>query len=413
MSGSSNESVRLLVLARQPFKLNDITPEGAEEAFEARLIRRPGTLEEAIDDFQPNVLLIDTDLPHGSALDAIGEALLHAPGLRVLALTPDPPPHDDVALAMRAGAVGFVDIDSRPADLTAAIQAAHNGDVWLPEDETRRLLGSFADDLDVTAADRRSRLTGIILALIPLTGLIAALQGRFWRVYLGKIRVRPVDLAVDPATRVFDALGTILFMIAVVGPLLLIGTWLDMLRETRANRGLLGRFLEHQKTAFSVASVLWLVVAAAVATGPHVFMAVLVGPAVSVAILAKALALDDELPRWLRITKVSPGAAIAGGVAVLFLFIGVLVYETVFIGPDLRTDGAHGWITPDVLGFKAQPVRAINVDTGEANEMLYLGGNADLYVLVDPCDDDRVDLVSVGARRLTVIDEVTCPPGGG
>ncbi len=40
--------------------------------------------------------------------------------------------------------------------------------------------------------------------------------------------------------------------------------------------------------------------------------------------------------------------------------------------------------------------------------MLYLGGNADLYVLVHPCDGDTVEFVSVGSTRLVVIDEVAC-----
>jgi hypothetical protein len=45
--------------------------------------------------------------------------------------------------------------------------------------------------------------------------------------------------------------------------------------------------------------------------------------------------------------------------------------------------------------------------------VLYLGGNADLYVLVYPCDDDEVEYVSVGSTRLVVIDEVTCATTGG
>ena len=97
--------------------------------------------------------------------------------------------------------------------------------------------------------------------------------------------------------------------------------------------------------------------------------------------------------------------------AVVFLsfFLAVLVCETMVVGPELRTDGAHGWIAPRVLGFRATPMRAFDVDAGgEAREVLYLGGNADLYVLVDPCNDDQVELVSVGATRLVVIDEVTC-----
>ena len=40
--------------------------------------------------------------------------------------------------------------------------------------------------------------------------------------------------------------------------------------------------------------------------------------------------------------------------------------------------------------------------------MLYLGGNADLYVLVDPCNDQEVEMVPVSTRRLVVIDEITC-----
>lgn len=410
MSETGSSSIRVLVIARQPFSLAGFTDGDSADAFASRLIRRPSTLEEAIEDFDPNVLLVDTDLPHGAAIDVIGEALLHAPDMRVLALTPDPAPHDDVALAMRAGAAGYIDVDAEPSEFVAAIEAVHGGQVWLPGEETRALLGSVADDLDMTTAERRSRLTGIILALIPLTGLIATLQAWFWRAYLGRIGVRPVDLAVDPATRVLNAILALLLLIGIFGPLLLIGSWLDMLRESPANRGPLERLLRHRKTSQFVASVLWLVVASLLTVGPDLLTVLVIGPAVSVAILAKALALDTELPGWLQISNVSPRVALVGSLAALFLFIGALAYETVFVGPDLRDDGVHGVIAPKVLGFKAQPVRAIEVDTGEESDMLYLGGNADLYVLVDPCDDDRVDLVSVGARRLTVIDEVSCAP---
>jgi hypothetical protein len=39
---------------------------------------------------------------------------------------------------------------------------------------------------------------------------------------------------------------------------------------------------------------------------------------------------------------------------------------------------------------------------------LYLGGNADLYVLYDPCVE-TVRFVPVGSSRVMFIDEVTCP----
>ncbi|MFC2053456.1 hypothetical protein ACFLV7_04040 [Chloroflexota bacterium] len=40
---------------------------------------------------------------------------------------------------------------------------------------------------------------------------------------------------------------------------------------------------------------------------------------------------------------------------------------------------------------------------------LYLGGNADLYVLYDPCAE-TVRLVPVGASRVELIDQVECRP---
>jgi len=63
-----------------------------------------------------------------------------------------------------------------------------------------------------------------------------------------------------------------------------------------------------------------------------------------------------------------------------------------------------------LIGFRAQPVLHTDVGgDGATREVLYLGGNADLYVFVDPCNDNEVDFVSVGSSRLENIDTVTCP----
>jgi hypothetical protein len=39
---------------------------------------------------------------------------------------------------------------------------------------------------------------------------------------------------------------------------------------------------------------------------------------------------------------------------------------------------------------------------------LYLGGNADLYVLYDPCAE-TVRMVPVGSSRVELVDQVNCP----
>lgn len=229
---------------------------------------------------------------------------------------------------------------------------------------------------------------------------------------MGRIGVRPVDLAVDPTTRVIDVIVSMLLVIGFVGPLLFVGTWLDLLRDSRLNRGVLAKLLRRRRMAHLLVSVAWLLTAAVLAIGPDAGLVLIVGPAVSVSVIAQVLGVSDELPRPLRIERVSMKAAIAGGLLVLFLFIAVLSYEVFVVGPDLRADGEHGLIAPRVLGVNAIPVRAVNVDTEESNDVLYLGGNADLYVFVDPCDNDRVDYVSVGSHRLVVIDEVICAPDG-
>jgi hypothetical protein len=143
--------------------------------------------------------------------------------------------------------------------------------------------------------------------------------------------------------------------------------------------------------------------------GPHLLLVVLVGPLVAVAVIARATDLGDQVPRVLRI-EASPRRVLAGGVLVLFVLLGAVGGEALFIGPQLGRSGEGGYIVPKVLGFNAQPVSAQNVDTDVTRELLYLGGNADLYVLIDPCNDNNVEYVSVGAHRLEVIDEITCAP---
>lgn len=401
---------RLLVVAGRPFQLSDLGTEVATR-YEMELLRRPEDLDRVLEEFVPHIALVDTSLREGSGFSVMERLESHEHQLPVLALTPDPPPHDHVALAARAGASGFVDVDAPAEEFSEALETVRRGDNWFPPDEIRSILADVADDLDTTTAERRSRLTGIVLALVPITGIIAMIQTGLWRRYLGRIGVRPIDLAVDPASRVIDAIVSLMLIMGVVGPLFFVRSWLDMLAESRLNRGVLAKILEHRTMAQIIVSVVWLLIAATMAIGPDVGLVFFVGPVVSLSVLAKILDADDELPRVLQIRGVSTRAVMSGGAVVLILFVGVLVYETEIVGPDLRNDGVHGWIAPRVLGVGAQPVEATNVNTEEVREVLYLGGNADLYVLVDPCRNGEVEMVSVGAHRLVIIDQITCSPG--
>ena len=61
-----------------------------------------------------------------------------------------------------------------------------------------------------------------------------------------------------------------------------------------------------------------------------------------------------------------------------------------------------------MLGLGARPVMLYDLDgKHEPLGALYLGGNADLYVLYDPCAE-TVRLVPVGSSRVEYVDQVNC-----
>ena len=92
----------------------------------------------------------------------------------------------------------------------------------------------------------------------------------------------------------------------------------------------------------------------------------------------------------------------------IILFLIVVGGEVWIKGPDLRTDGLHGLLAPQLLGLSARPMVLYDLDGNlEPLGALYLGGNADLYVLYDPCAE-TVRLVPVGSSRVEMVDKVTC-----
>jgi hypothetical protein len=132
------------------------------------------------------------------------------------------------------------------------------------------------------------------------------------------------------------------------------------------------------------------------------------GPAVGIVLLANLLDLDAELPEALHLPHLEPGRVLGFLGIVIIVFLLALGAEVLIVGPDLRTDGLHGVLAPEVLGFRARPVMVYDLDGNlEPLGALYLGGNADLYVLYDPCAE-AVRMVPVGSSRVELVDQVTC-----
>lgn len=367
-----------------------------------------------VEDLQPNVLVVDLILPGSGSIDFIRDIVDDYPQVHILALVPADPPHDQVMLAVEAGALGYICRDAKLSELRAAVDQVDQGEPWLPIRQTYEILQDGASELVVTSQERRGRLTEVLLGLIPLTGLIAAITTFLWRHYWGAIGVRVSDLGVDPSTRMIDVLVIFLIIIAVAGPLLFVRPWVQALGKWIANRPPLaskvnklrslrmgklpvGRLLTNFWVAWLLLVLVVLLITLSLVRTMPLIMVLVVGPGVAIRLVANMLGLDDKLPGLLHLPHLDSWRVLGFLGIILILFLLTLGAEVLIMGPDLRPDGLHGFLAPKVLGFSATPVILYDLDEKyEPLGALYLGGNADLYVLYDPCAE-TVRLVPVGA----------------
>lgn len=375
-----------------------------------------------VESTQSDFLLVDLMLPGYRSVDLISQVSVSHPDIRILALSPGDIPHDRVIMAIRAGALGFITRDSSHDEVAEAFQQVHLGEHWLPLEDTYTVLEEASADLSVTAAERRNRLGSVVLGLIPLTGLVAAITGLLWREYWGQIGVRVVDLGVDPTTRMIDVLGMFLIILGIFGPILFVKSWVDAIGKwilktspstfawmVKANGHRLGRLVFNRWVAWFLLTLLLLTSLVWLTHIFHLFTAVVIGPVVGLILLANLLDMDQELPDAMHLPHLGARHVIIflGVVTIVFLF--VISTEVWIRGPDLRTDGLHGFLAPEALGLSARPMTLYDLDEKfEPLGALYLGGNADLYVLYDPCKD-IVRLVPVGSSRVEMVDRVVCP----
>lgn len=401
--------ISVFVVARQPTRQEDFDFEASEDIEIVRFVRRLDSLRELTGEEDIDVAIVDVTFPEGHAFRAMVEATAKTSSLTILALTPSPPDHVDVARSVASGAAGFVDIDADPDEFAAAVRAVHSGGLWFPDEDTRVALRDLGTDLELTASDRRSRLLTIAFGVIPLMGIMAAVLALLFRHYLGHAGIRPIDIAIDPTTRLVDTIAALSMWLGLFGPLLYVKNWVDLSVDRMERRTWAAWLADHRGLAIVILSLIVLLVGIALAWFADLVLILIVGPAVAASIVARLLGMTDELPPFLRITVRSTPTIVATGVVTLFLLMSVLSTEAVIVGPQFDTRGVDGVLAPRFFGFGAHPVLVTDVDSDSPPRgRLYVGGNADLYVLVDPCNDDAVEMVSVGSSRIDIIDEVSC-----
>jgi DNA-binding NarL/FixJ family response regulator len=391
--------------------------------------RNKKTALEQADSIEFDVALVDVMLTGYRSVDVIGAVSTKQPDIRILALTPGDPPHDRVILAVEAGALGYITRDADPSEALAAIKQAQQGKPWLPLDETYEVLQEAAPELGVSVKERNDRLTQVILGLVPLTGLVAAITALLWREYWKDIGVRVVDLGVDPTSRMIDVIVFFLFLLGFFGPLFFVDNWLQAIkpqvmthsalsktitrgRKIRFGKFKLGKLLFSYTMAWIIVALFVLIVMAVLYQLAQLIVVMFIGPLVGIILLANIMGMEDHLPESLRLSNRGFRRIIAIITILLILFLSILSLEVLVAGPDLRSDGVHGILAPEVLGLSARPVKVFDLDEKlEPLEALYLGGNGDLYVLYDPCEE-VTRMVPVGSSRVEVIEQVLCrqPP---
>lgn len=109
------------------------------------VIGEAGDGVEAVDQaraLQPDVILMDLEMPRKTGLDAILEIRRQNPDARILVLTSF---GEDakVSAAVKAGAMGFLLKDSSLDELVHAIRTVHMGNLQLPQDLARKAMAGL------------------------------------------------------------------------------------------------------------------------------------------------------------------------------------------------------------------------------------------------------------------------------
>ncbi|HEY1789551.1 MAG TPA: response regulator transcription factor [Verrucomicrobiae bacterium] len=104
-----------------------------------------GTAEEALADIpkhQPEVVLMDIQLPKLSGIDCTAQLKKLLPALQIIMVTVYEDT-DRISAALRAGACGYLLKRSTPAEIVAAIREARMGGVPMPREIARKVIASF------------------------------------------------------------------------------------------------------------------------------------------------------------------------------------------------------------------------------------------------------------------------------
>jgi DNA-binding NarL/FixJ family response regulator len=139
------ETLRILIAEDHPlFRKGVISLLSSEPGFE--VVGEAKTGEEAVvraADLQPDVVLMDLQMPEVNGIEATRRILQESPSVRVLVVTLFED-EDSVFMALRAGARGYVLKDSDEEEMVLSIRAVGKGEAIFSPAIATRVLAFFA-----------------------------------------------------------------------------------------------------------------------------------------------------------------------------------------------------------------------------------------------------------------------------
>lgn len=177
-------------------------------AADVETVAEAATAEEALHlapQLQPDVLLVDIDLPGMNGLHLVRELAVRLPDTRIVMLTVSTSERD-LLDAMRYGASGYVTKDLSPEALLRTVRGVHAGELAIPRRMAARLVGRLL------ATSRRAP----VVADDPALATLSAREQEVLRLLAGGLTDRAIAEALTISPRTVEShVGSILGKLGV------------------------------------------------------------------------------------------------------------------------------------------------------------------------------------------------------
>lgn len=143
--------IRVLVVDDHPTFRSGVRAilEGADDIEVVGEADAAATAVVAVDELEPDVVLLDLHMPGGSGIDAC-RAIVESSAARVVVLTMSSG-DETIFAALRAGALGYLLKDAPPSDIVASIRAAGAGTAMLSGPVVDRVTAFFGSPASAAA----------------------------------------------------------------------------------------------------------------------------------------------------------------------------------------------------------------------------------------------------------------------